>query len=75
MSSGFKCAPYYSRDHSYLARDAEPQNHKRLRLEVASEGYLIQSLLRQGHLGPVTQDHVQRASEYCQGWRLHNQAA
>ena len=30
------------------------------------------SLLRQGHPEPVAQHHVQAASEYLQGWRLHN---
>ena len=30
------------------------------------------TLLNQGHLGPVAQDHIQMASEYLQGWRLHN---
>jgi len=30
------------------------------------------SLLHQGHLEPVAQDHVQTAFEYLQGWRLHN---
>ena len=29
-------------------------------------------LLKQGHLGPVVQEHVQMAFEYLQGGRLHN---
>lgn len=29
-------------------------------------------LLKQGHLEPVAQDHVQMAFEYLQGWRLDN---
>jgi len=28
-------------------------------------------LLKQGHLEPVAQDHLQMAFEYPQGWRLH----
>ena len=28
-------------------------------------------LLKQGHLELAAQDHVQMASEYLQGWRLH----
>lgn len=28
--------------------------------------------LKQGHLGPVAQDHIQVAFVYFQGWRLHN---
>ena len=30
------------------------------------------TLLKQGHLDLVTQDHVQTAFEYLQGWRLRN---
>ena len=30
------------------------------------------TLLKQGHLDPVAQDHVQAASEYLQGWSLQN---
>jgi len=29
-------------------------------------------LLKQDHLEQVAQDHVQMASEYLQGWRLHS---
>jgi len=29
-------------------------------------------MLKQGHLEPVAQDHVQMAFENLQGWRLHN---
>lgn len=28
-------------------------------------------LLRQGHLQPVAQNHIQMAFQYVQGWRLH----
>lgn len=28
--------------------------------------------LKQGHLGPAAQDHVQMACKYMQGWRFHN---
>ena len=30
------------------------------------------TLLKQGHLQLVAQDHVQTAFEYLQGWRIHN---
>jgi len=30
------------------------------------------TLLKQGHLEPVAQDHIQMAFEYLQGWKLHN---
>ena len=29
-------------------------------------------LLKQGHLQPAAQDHVQVAFEYLQGWRIHS---
>ena len=29
-------------------------------------------LLKQDHLQPISQDHVQMAFEYLQGWRHHN---
>jgi len=29
-------------------------------------------LIKQGHLEPVVQDHVQTGFEYLQGWRLHS---
>ena len=29
-------------------------------------------LLKQGHLEPAAQEHIQTASEYLQGWRIHN---
>jgi len=38
--------------------------------EPLSGGLLVQpSLLKQGHLEPIAQDHVRTASEYLQGWR------
>ena len=44
-----------------------------LRLEGTSEGDLVQHpWLEQGHLEQFAQDHVQKAFEYLQGWRLHN---
>jgi len=44
-----------------------------LRLEGTSGCHLVQPpLLKQGHLEPVVQDHVQTAFEYVQRWRLYN---
>lgn len=42
-----------------------------LRWEGTSRGWLAQpSLLMQGHLGPLAQDHRQAAFEYLRGRRL-----
>lgn len=43
-----------------------------LRLEGPLEVILSTLLLKQGHLKSAAQDHVQTASEYLQGRRLHN---
>ena len=49
------------------------QNHRMV--EVGRDIWMSSSptlLLKQGHLGQVTQDHARSAFEYLQGWRLHN---
>ena len=50
-----------------------PQNHSTA--ELGRDLWRSSSAtlpLKQGHLQPVVQDHVQRAFNYLQGWRLHN---
>lgn len=39
------------------------QNHRWLRLAETVEGHPVYTLLKQGHLKPVAQDHVQVAFE------------
>lgn len=54
-------AEHYSKTVEYLLMFTEPQ---RLRSKGTSEGHLVQPhILKQGHLEPVPQDHVQLALE------------
>lgn len=49
-------------------RESQPHLGWNRPLEV----FLSHALLKQAHVEPVAQDHVQLSFDYLQGWRLHN---